>query len=59
MGRVQDRVAVVTGAAPGELMLPTVESIQSEDATLFEMKVFGEQDQVIQVVMILDDGIDL
>jgi hypothetical protein len=51
--------AVVTGAAPGQVMLPTVESIQSEDATLYEMKVFGEEDQVIQVVMIFDDGIDL
>ena len=49
----------VTGVAPGEVMLPTVEFIQSEDATVYEMKVFGEDDQVIQVVMILDDGIDL
>jgi hypothetical protein len=51
--------AMLAGGAPGEVMLPTVESIQSEDATVYEMKVFGEEDQVIQVVMIFDDGIDL
>lgn len=51
--------AVVTGMAAGEVMVPTVESIQSENATVYEMKVFGEDDQVIQVVMIFDDGIDL
>ena len=51
--------AVVMGGAPGEVMLPTVESIQSEDATLYEMKVFGLDDLVILVVMILVDGIDL
>lgn len=50
---------MVMGMAPGEVMLPTVEFIQSENARVYEMKVFGEQDQVIQVVMILDDGIDL
>ncbi len=50
---------VVTGVAPGEVMLPTVEFIQSEDATIYEMKVFGEENQVIQVVMIFDDGIEL
>ncbi len=50
---------VETGVAPREVMLPTVEFIQSEDAMVYEMTVFGEQDQVIQVVMIFDDGIDL
>lgn len=50
---------LVTDVAPGEVMLPTVEFIQSEDATVYEMTVFGEDDQVIQVVMIFDDGIEL
>ena len=50
---------VVTGVAPGEVTLPTVEFIQSENATIYEMMVFGEEDQVIEVVMIFDDGIDL
>ncbi len=55
----QPPAVMVTGVAPGEVMLPTVESIRSESATVYEMKVFGEQDQVIQVVIIFDDGIDL
>jgi len=50
---------VVMGTAPEEVTLPTVESIQSEDARIYEMKVFGEEEQVIQVVMIFDDGIEL
>ena len=50
---------LVTDVAPSEVMPPTVEFIQSEDATVYEMTVFGEDDQVIQVVMIFDDGIEL
>ena len=53
IGQVQ-----VSGAA-GDVTLPTVESIRSEDATVYEMKVFGEGDQVTQLVMIFDEGIDL
>lgn len=50
---------LVTDVAPGEVRLPTVEFIQSEAATVYEMTVFGENDRVIQVVMIFDDGIEL
>ncbi len=56
---VEPPAVTVTGVAPGEVTLPTVEFIQSEGATVYEMTVFGEEDQVIQVVMIFDDGIEL
>jgi hypothetical protein len=48
-----------TGSAPGAVTLPTVESIRSPEATVYEMKVFGEGEQVAELVMIFDEGIDL
>ena len=43
-----------------EVGAPTVELHYSpRTPRSMSMKVFGEEDQVIQVVMIFDDGIDL
>ncbi len=47
-------------AAPGgQTLEPTVEMIRSPKATVYEMKVFGDGDQVTQLVMIFDEGIEL
>jgi hypothetical protein len=46
-------------SAGDEIMLPTVESIESDEAMVYEMKVFGENDEVTQLVMIFDEEIDL
>ena len=38
---------------------PTVESIESPGARIYEVKLFGENERVTEVVMIVDQGIDL
>lgn len=38
---------------------PTVESIQSPGARIYEVKLFGENERVTEVVMIVDQGIEL
>jgi hypothetical protein len=48
-----------TSLPEGEVLPPTVESIRSDEATVYEMKVFGEGNEVTQLVMIFDEGIDL
>lgn len=42
-----------------EVPLPTVESISSPGARIYEMKVFGEGDRVSELVLIFDESIDL
>jgi hypothetical protein len=42
-----------------QIQAPTVESIDSPDARVYEMKVFGEGDRVTQLVLIFDEGIEL
>lgn len=42
-----------------ETLDPTVELIRSPEATVYEMKVFGEGDRVTELVMIFDEGIEL
>jgi anti-sigma factor RsiW len=51
-------------AAPDRPVLPavlhpTVESIQSPGARIYEVKLFGENERVTEVVMIVDQGIEL
>lgn len=38
---------------------PTVESIESPGARVYEVRLFGENERVTEVVMIVDQGIDL
>ena len=38
---------------------PTVESIESPGARIYEVKLFAENERVTEVVMIVDQGIDL
>jgi hypothetical protein len=42
-----------------ETRRPTVESIESPDARVYEVKVFGEGDRFTDVVLIVDRGVDL
>jgi hypothetical protein len=38
---------------------PTVESIESPGARIYEVKLFGENERVTEVVMIVDQGMEL
>ena len=38
---------------------PTVESIESPGARIYEVKLFGENERITEVVMIVDQGIEL
>jgi len=44
---------------PALVLHPTVESIQSPGARVYEVKLFGENERVTEVVMIVDQGIEL
>jgi hypothetical protein len=39
--------------------LPTLESVASPEARVVEFKIFGEREQVTEVILILDRGVDL
>lgn len=39
--------------------LPTLESIASPGARVVDFKIFGERDEVTEVILIFDEGIDL
>lgn len=46
--------AVLPASAP-----PTLEAITSPAARVVELKIFGEQDQVTEIILIIDEGIEL
>lgn len=49
------------GAVPAAASssLPTLESVASADARVVEFRIFGEREQVTEVILILDRGVDL
>jgi predicted anti-sigma-YlaC factor YlaD len=49
-------------AGPGAVAaasLPTLESVASPEARVVEFRIFGEREQVTEVILILDRGVDL
>jgi len=44
---------------PGAVQMPTVESIESPGARIYDLKLFGEGDEVTELVLIFDEEIEL